>query len=117
MKKLNNNNTSGLVFANTVILSKLTNAEFIVLNVVIVGGVLLLIISSYVLPRIAEAYWNSSKILSQYIITFGKKIFFPFKYVGFIERGVIKVSSSILILVRNKILTRIKIEELYSELL
>ena len=121
----NNNSTGGLVFVNPAILSKLTNHEFIVLNVVIVGGVLLIIISFYVLPRIAKAYWNYSKRFSQYIITFGEKriqnfaqikksrkirsisklgskIFVPFKYLGFIERGAIKVGSSIL--VRNKIL-------------
>ena len=105
-----NNNTGGLVFVNPAMLSKLTNDESIVLNVVIVGGVLLIIISSYVLPRIATAYWNYSKKLSQYTIIFGEKrirkikksrkirklgskIFVPFKYIGFIERGVIKLGS------------------------
>ena len=70
-----NNSTGGLVlvFGNTGMLPKLTKDEFIVLNVVIVGGVLLIIISSYVLPRIAKAYWNYSKKLSQYIIIFGEK--------------------------------------------
>lgn len=103
IEKASNNSTGGLIFGNPAILSKLTNDEFIVLHVVIVSGVLLIIISSYVLPRIAKAYWNSSKILLQYIKTFDKsKIFLPFKYVGFIERIVIKLISSIL--VRNKIL-------------
>lgn len=84
------NSTEGLVFVNLEMLSKLTNDEFIVLNGIIVGGVLLIIISSYVLPRIAKVYWNYSKKLSQYIITFdekrirklGSKIILPFKYIG-----------------------------------
>lgn len=92
------NSTEGLVFVNLEMLSKLTNDEFIVLNGIIVGGVLLIIISSYVLPRIAKVYWNYSKKLSQYIITFsekrirkmkkskkirklGSKIILPFKYI------------------------------------
>ena len=49
-----NNSTGGLVFVNPAMLSKLTNDEFIVLNLVIVGGVLLIIISFYVLPGIAK---------------------------------------------------------------
>jgi hypothetical protein len=104
------NSMEGLVFVNPEMFSKLTNDEFIVLNVIIVGGVLLIIISSYVLPRIAKVYWNYSKKLSQYIITFsekrirkmkkskkirklGSKIILPFKYIG--------LSS---IRVRNKII-------------
>ena len=113
IEKSNNNGTGGLVFANPAILSKYTNDELIVLNVVIVGGILLIIISSYVLPRIAKAYWNYSKKLaitfskkriqkSRKISKLGSKIFVPFKYIGFIERAAIKVGSSIR--VRNKIL-------------
>ena len=60
----NNNSTGGLVFANSAILSKLTKDDFIVLNGVIISGVLLIVISSYVLPRIAKAYWNYSKKLA-----------------------------------------------------
>jgi hypothetical protein len=123
IEKSNNNSTGALVFVNPAMLSKLTKNEFIVLNVVIVGGVLLIILSSYILPRIHKAYWNYSKKLAQYTINFaekrirnfgqiwtnkksrkirsiyklGSKIFVPFKYVGFIERGAI-------ILVRDKIL-------------
>ena len=119
IEKSNNNSTGGLVFVNPAIFSKLTNEEFIVFNVVIVGGILVI---SYVIPRIAKAYYNYSKRVSQYIISFGEKkikndkkskrinsisklgskIFIPFKYVGFVERGVIKVGVSIL--ARNKIL-------------
>lgn len=108
----NNNSTGGLVFLNPAIISKLTNDEFIVLNIVIVSGFLLVIISYYTLPRIAKAYWQYSKKLSQYTLTFGKKrirklkksrrirelgskILVPFKYIGFIERAAIKVGSSI----------------------
>ena len=58
-----NNGTGGLVFANPAILSKYTNDELIAVNVVILGGVLIIIISYYVLPRIAKAYWNYSKKL------------------------------------------------------
>lgn len=90
------NSTEGLVFVNLEMLSKLTNDKFIVLNGIIVGGVLLIIRSSYVLPRIAKVYLNYSKKLSQYIITFGEKrirkikkirklgskIILPFKYSG-----------------------------------
>ena len=105
-------------------LPKLTKDEFIVLNLVIVSGVLLIIISSYVFPRIVKVYWNSSKRLLQYIITFAEKriqnfrqikkctkiraifskIFLPLKYVGFIESGVIRLGSFILVKVKNKIL-------------
>ena len=107
-----NNSNGGLVFVNPAMLSKLTKDEFIVFNVVIVGAVLLIILSSYVLPRIAKVYWNSSKKLSlqnfrqikqnrkiRYIFS---KIFVPLKYVGFLESGLTRVGSSIL--VRNKIL-------------
>ena len=107
-----NNSTGGLVFVNPAMVSKLTNDESIFFNLVIVGGGLLIIISSYVIPRIAKAYWNYSKKLSQYTLTFGEKrirkikksrkirklgskIFVPFKYIGFIERAAIKVGSSI----------------------
>lgn len=100
--KANSTSTGGLVFANSALLSKLTKDELFVLNVVIVGGVLLIVVSCYVLPRIAKAYWNYSKKVSQYIKTYGKKVFLPFKYVGFIKRRLIKLKSSIL--VRNKIL-------------
>ena len=105
-----NNSTGGLVFVNPARLQKLTKDEFIVLNVVIVGGGLLIIISSYVIPRITKACWNYSKKLSQYTITFGEKrinnfqqikksrkirsifrlgskIFVPLKSVGFLERS------------------------------
>jgi hypothetical protein len=68
-----NNITGNLVFVNPAMFSKLTKDEFMVLYVVIVGGVLLIIISSYVLPRIAKVYWNYSKKFSQYIITSGEK--------------------------------------------
>ena len=71
--KSNNNNTGGLVFASPVTLSKFTNDELIVINLIIVGGVSLIIISSYLLPRITKAYWNYSKKLSRYTITFCKK--------------------------------------------
>jgi hypothetical protein len=107
-----NNITGNLVFVNPAMLSKLTKDKFIILNVVVVGGVLLIIISSYILPRIAKIYWDYSKKFSQYIITsgekriwkikksrkirgLGSKIFVPFKYIGFIERAAIKVSSFI----------------------
>ena len=63
IEKSKNNGTGGLVFANPAILSKYTNDELIALNVVILGGVLIIIISYYVLPRIAKAYWNYSKKL------------------------------------------------------
>jgi hypothetical protein len=63
IEKSKNNSTGSLVFANPAILSKFTNDELIALNVVIVGGVLLIIISYYLLPRIAKAYWNYSKEL------------------------------------------------------
>lgn len=49
-------NNGGLVFVNPAMFLKLTNDESIVFNVVIVGGGLLIIISSYVLLRIAKAY-------------------------------------------------------------
>jgi len=68
-----NNSSGGLVFVNPAMLLKLTKDKFIVLNVVILSGVLVIIISSYVLPRIAKVYWNYSKKLSKYIISFGKK--------------------------------------------
>ena len=55
IEKSKNNGTGGLVFANPAILSKYTNDELIALNVVILGGVLIIIISYYVLPRIAKA--------------------------------------------------------------
>jgi hypothetical protein len=115
-----NNSTGGLVFVNPARLSKFTKDEIIVLNLVIVGGVLLIIISSYLLQRIAKASWNYSKKLSQYTIIFGEKriqnfrqikkyrkirsifklgskIFVPLKYVGFLERRLIRVGSSILV--------------------
>lgn len=98
----NNTSTGSLVFANSAILSNLTKDEFIVLNGVIVNGVLLIVVSSYVLLRITKAYWNYSKKVSQYIKIFGKKVFLPFKYIGFVKRRVIKFRSSILI--KNKIL-------------
>lgn len=60
-----NNDTGGVVFLNPGTFSKLTNGEFIVLNVVIVGGVILIILSSHVLPRIGKAYLNSSKRLTK----------------------------------------------------
>ena len=50
-----NNSTGGLVFVNPARLSKFTKDEIIVLNVVIVGEVVLIILSSYLLPRIAKA--------------------------------------------------------------
>lgn len=81
-----NNSTKGLVFANSAIFSKLTKDEFIVLNVVTISGVLLIVVSSYVLPRIAKAYWNYSKISANYILTFGEKYFLPFKKIPKIKK-------------------------------
>ena len=69
IEKSKNNGTGGLVFANPAILSKYTNDELIALNVVILGGVLIIIISYYVLPRIAKAYWNYSKKLMDKLIS------------------------------------------------
>jgi len=117
-----NNSTGGLVFVNPGMLSKLIKDEFIALNLVIIGGSLFIIISFYVLPRIAKASWNYSKKFSKNTRTFAEKrihnfrqikktrkirsifskIFVPLKYVGFLESGVIRIGSSIL--VRNKIL-------------
>lgn len=73
IEKSKNNGTGGLVFANPAILSKYTNDELIALNVVILGGVLIIIISYYVLPRIAKAYWNYSKKLMDKLISKRKK--------------------------------------------
>ena len=73
IEKSKNNGTGGSVFVNPAILSKYTNDELIVLNLVIVGGVLLIIISSYVLPRIYKAYWNYSKKLMDKLISKTKK--------------------------------------------
>jgi hypothetical protein len=109
MKSVIEKTNGGLVFVNPAIVSKLTNDEFIICNIVIVSGFLLIIISYYVLPRIAKASWNYYKKLSQYTISFGKKgvrkikksrrirklglkLLVPFKYIGFIK---IKVSSFI----------------------
>ena len=69
IEKSKNNGTGGLVFANPAILSKYTNDELIAVNVVILGGVLIIIISYYVLPRIAKAYWNYSKKLMDKLIS------------------------------------------------
>ena len=74
-KSKNNNSTRGLVFTNPAILSKYTNDELIALNVVILGGVLIIIISYYVIPRIAKAYWNYSKKLMDKLISKRKKHF------------------------------------------
>lgn len=73
MKKSKNNGTGGLVFANPAILSKYTNDELFALNVVIIGGVLIIIISYYVIPRLAKAYWNYSKKLMDKLISKRKK--------------------------------------------
>ena len=62
-----------MVFANPVILSKYTNDELIAINVVILGGVLIIIISYYVLPRIVKAYCNYSKKLMDKLISKRKK--------------------------------------------
>ena len=51
----------------------------IALNVVILGGVLIIIISYYVLPRIAKAYWNYSKKLMDKLISKRKKYLFKLK--------------------------------------
>jgi len=72
-KSKNNNSTGGLVFVNPTILSKYTNDEFIARNVVILGGVLIIIISYYVLPRIAKAHGNYSKKLMDKLISKRKK--------------------------------------------
>jgi len=63
IEKSKNNGTEDLVFANSKILSKYTNDELIVFNVIILSGVLIIIMSYYVLPRTAKAYWNYSKKL------------------------------------------------------
>lgn len=55
IEKSKNNSTGGLIFVNPAILSKYTNDELIALNLVILGGGLIIIISYYVLPRIAKA--------------------------------------------------------------
>lgn len=73
IEKSKNNGTGGLVFANPAILSKYTNNELSALNVVILGGVLIVIISYYVLPRIAKANWNYSKKLMDKLISKRKK--------------------------------------------
>ena len=78
IEKSKNNGTGGLVFANPVILSKYTNDELIALNVVMLGGVLIIIISYYVLP-IAKAYWNYSNKLMDKLISKRKKHLFKLK--------------------------------------
>ena len=75
IEKSKNNSTRGLIFANPAILSKYTNDQLIALNVVILGGVLIIIISYYVLPRIAKAYWNYSKKLIDKLISKRKNIY------------------------------------------
>jgi len=62
---------TGSVFLNPVMLSKLIENELIVLEVLIIGGFVLLIISFYLLPR--QAYWNSSKRVSNRTLTFVEK--------------------------------------------
>ena len=69
IEKSKNNGTGGLVFINPATLSKYTSDELIAINVVILGGVLIIIIIYYVLPRIAKAYWNSSKKLMDKLIS------------------------------------------------
>ena len=61
------NSTGGLAFLNPAILSKLTKAEFIVLNGLIMGKVLMIVISSYVpLPKLTGTIRKScSNPLSQ----------------------------------------------------
>ena len=71
IEKSKTNGTGGLVFVNPA--SKYTNDELIALRVVIVGGVLLIIISYYVLPRIAKVYGNYSKKLMDELISKRKK--------------------------------------------
>ena len=73
IEKTKNNSTGGLVFANPAILSKYTNNELIAINVVILGGVLIIIVSYYVLPRITKAYKNYSKKLMNKLISKRKK--------------------------------------------
>ena len=51
------------VFINPARLSKFTKDKIIVFNIILVGEVLLIIISSYLLPRIAKVYWNSSHFI------------------------------------------------------
>ena len=109
-----NSTKGGLVFVH---LSKLTIDECIVFNLVIVGGILSIIVSSYILPRVGKAYWHYSQKAAEYTISsiensidhlknsrkikklrysisqLGQKIFVPFKYVGFFEKGVMKLGS------------------------
>ena len=75
IEKSKNKSTGGLIFVNPATLSRYTNDEWITLNVVILGGVLIIIISDYVLPRIAKAYWNYSKKLVNKLISKRKKAF------------------------------------------
>ena len=105
-----NSNGGGLVFIHP--FSKLTRDEEIVFNVVIIGGVglVIIIISYYVIPRVARAYWRFFKKSAKYTISsvenridhlkkskklkkLGQKIFIPLKYFGFIENGALKLVS------------------------
>ena len=109
-----NSTKGGLVFVH---LSKLTIDECIVFNLVIVGGILSIIVSSYILPRVGKAYWHYSQKAAEYTISsiensidhlkksrkikklrysiskLSQKIFLPFKYVGFLENGALNLIS------------------------
>jgi len=79
IEKSKNNGTEDLVFANSKILSKYTNDELIVFNVIILSGVLIIIMSYYVLPRTAKAYWNYSKKLMDKLTSKRKNHLFKLK--------------------------------------
>ena len=117
INKATNTTNGGLVFVHPSNLSELTISKCIVFNVIIVGGILLIIGSYYILPRIGRVYCNYSQKLAQYTISFveiridhlkksrrikklrcsisklSQKIFLPFKHVGFIENGALNLIS------------------------
>lgn len=117
MKSINqasNTTNGGLVFVHPASFSELTISKCIVFNLVIVGGVLLVIVSSYLLPRVGRAYCHYSRKSVEYTISFienridhlkksqklrysisklSQKLFLPFKYVGFLENGALNLMS------------------------
>jgi hypothetical protein len=72
MLKKTENNGAGLVFCSPTTFLKFTNQEIIVFNVLLLGGISV-IITYYLIPRVGRICLDYSKKLSQYTITYSRR--------------------------------------------
>jgi len=110
----------GLVFVNPAFISKLSHSQFLLLNTILVGGIVVVVENFYLLPKILKGHWKLSKNIAEsafnivdnitlekitnhksinrstsFLRKYYSKIFIPFKYIDFIEKLIIQLVKGV----------------------